>query len=355
MNLTARLFVFAFPAFLIFSGASQGAVGPDMGVNGGAGAAAASSPSTPSPYRTAQSKAASVSFTDVSPILAQKCVMCHSGPKAARDLRLGDYGAIMKGSKNGPVVVPGKPGESEIVRRIKGQRTPRMPMNGPPWLSDQEMRLIEQWIAGGASEGKSAALETQSIEEGKSAGSAAPRPASEGLGKPPETSEFVTYADVAPIFNTRCTKCHAEKGMMGRPPEGIRLNSYEAIVSGSERPVLLPGSPEASRMVRAIKGQSSPRMPKDGPPYLDDKEIELITRWIGDGARDANGKEPPVPVGAPILLKGRLNAKWQLDGLNLVVDGGTRLDKGPTVGDYVEVRGVVLSDGRIHATRIRPR
>jgi uncharacterized membrane protein len=355
MNLTARLFAFAFLGFVMFGATAQGAVSPEMGVNGGVGAVAGGSSSTPSPYRLAQSKASSVSFADVSPILNQRCAMCHSGPKAARDLRLDSYGDIMKGGKNGTVVVPGKPGESEIVRRIKGQRTPRMPMNGPPWLSDQETRLIEQWIAGGASEGKSAASEKEAVEESKSAGAVAPRPASNGSGKPPEPSEFVTYADVAPILNTRCTKCHAEKGMMGRPPEGIRLNSYEAIVSGSERPVLFPGSPEASRMVRAVKGLSSPRMPKDGPPYLDDKEIELITRWVGDGARDSNGQKPPVPVGASLRLEGRLTAKWQLDGLNLVVDGGTRLDKGPAVGDYVEVRGVVLNDGRIHATRIRPR
>ena len=155
MNLTARLFAFAFLGFLMFGAAAQGAVSHDMGVSGGVGVVAVSSSSSmPSPYRLAQSKAASVSFADVSSILTQRCAMCHSGPKAAHDLRLDNYGDIRKGGKNGPVVVPGKPGESEIVRRIKGKSTPRMPKNGPPWLSDQETRLIEQWIAGGASEGK---------------------------------------------------------------------------------------------------------------------------------------------------------------------------------------------------------
>jgi hypothetical protein len=33
-----------------------------------------------------------------------------------------------------------------------------MPFDGPPWLADEEMRLIEQWIAQGArdSEGRAA-------------------------------------------------------------------------------------------------------------------------------------------------------------------------------------------------------
>jgi hypothetical protein len=55
-------------------------------------------------------------------------------------------------------VVPGNPGSSELVRRIRGVSRPRMPFDGPPWLADEEMRLIEQWIAQGArdSEGRGA-------------------------------------------------------------------------------------------------------------------------------------------------------------------------------------------------------
>ena len=37
-------------------------------------------------------------------------------------------------------MVPGKPEASELVRRIRGQAHPRMPFDGPPYLSDDEIR-----------------------------------------------------------------------------------------------------------------------------------------------------------------------------------------------------------------------
>jgi hypothetical protein len=51
-------------------------------------------------------------------------------------------------------IVPGNPGSSELVRRIRGVSRPRMPFDGPPWLTDEEMLLIEQWIAQGARDGE---------------------------------------------------------------------------------------------------------------------------------------------------------------------------------------------------------
>ena len=150
-------------------------------------------------------------------------------------------------------------------------------------------------------------------------------------------------------------KCHMENGSMGPPPEGLRLDTYKSVVAGRDRARVIPGHPEASELVRRIRGQSLPRMPFDGPPYLDEAEIELITDWIEQGARSADGTKAILPVGAKVRLGGRLTGKWDLDGLPLIVDGATRLKKVPAVGDDVEVRGVVQGDGGIRATRIRRR
>lgn len=57
----------------------------------------------------------------------------------------------MKGSRNGPVVVPGAPERSELVLRVNGSREPRMPIDGPPWLTDEAVIVLENWIAAGAS------------------------------------------------------------------------------------------------------------------------------------------------------------------------------------------------------------
>jgi hypothetical protein len=48
------------------------------------------------------------------------------------------------------VVVPGAPEKSELVLRVNGSKEPRMPMSGPPWLNDQELKILESWIKTGA-------------------------------------------------------------------------------------------------------------------------------------------------------------------------------------------------------------
>ena len=160
---------------------------------------------------------------------------------------------------------------------------------------------------------------------------------------------------MAPIFLQRCVKCHSDGGIRGRAPEGLRLQSRELILRGGERSVVIPGVPAASELLRRIRGQSRPRMPLDGPPFLSDEEIRLISDWIAQGAPDAEGNRAPMPVGARVRLDGRLTGRWLLDGLPLVVGPGTRIRKGAGPGDYVEVRGVVSPDGSIRATRIRRR
>ena len=83
-------------------------------------------------------------------ILAERCVMCHQGEAAPLGLRLDSVDALLAGSRNGPVVKPGDPAGSELLRRLRGQSQPRMPLTGPPFLSDAEIASVETWIAAGA-------------------------------------------------------------------------------------------------------------------------------------------------------------------------------------------------------------
>lgn len=96
-----------------------------------------------------QQPAKGVSYSQVAPIFQNRCLMCHSGPKAPRGLHLDTYDNIMRGADH-KVVIPGDPQKSELMLRITGAKTPRMPRNGPPWLSQQETALVEEWIATGA-------------------------------------------------------------------------------------------------------------------------------------------------------------------------------------------------------------
>jgi hypothetical protein len=91
---------------------------------------------------------------DVRPILSNNCFKCH-GPDAAErkaGLRLDAQEHALKSSESGArAIVPGKPDESELVRRILAGDDERMP---PPdsnkRLSDAEKTLLKEWVAAGA-------------------------------------------------------------------------------------------------------------------------------------------------------------------------------------------------------------
>jgi len=234
------------------------------------------------------------------------------------------------------VALAGKPQDSELLQRLTGTRQPRMPMTGPPFLGNAEIALFERWIADGLQAG------------GEPPAPAAVAPAQSSGGP-------VTWAQVAPLLARRCTKCHAPQGLMGPPPEGLRLTSHAETLASGERARVVPGAPEASELLRRIRGQARPRMPYDGPPWLEEAEIALIAAWIEQGARDAEGQPAPSPSGARLRLHGSLGANWTLDGLPLRIAPGTRIDKSPRPGDYVQVRGRWSEDGAVDVERLRRR
>lgn len=118
-------------------------------------------------------------------------------------------------------------------------------------------------------------------------------PAQEALEA--ETTEMtrppgeVWYSDIEPIINQSCVKCHSDGSILGAPPEGLRHSSYETVIAGGDRLALVPGNAGASKVWRHVAGIETPRMPFDGPPFLEDNQIVLIERWIDGGARDAEG------------------------------------------------------------------
>lgn len=279
-------------------------------------------------------------YADVAPIFANNCIGCHGGADAVLGLRLDSLDGIRRGSENGPVALPGKPGQSELVRRIKGLSEPRMPLTGPPFLEDGLIARIEAWVAAGMPEGVSTT----------------PRAEAMPVRRLPMPGEPVAWSDVAPILLKRCVKCHTDNGLMpGGPPEGLRLKTLELVLAGGERVVVIPGNPGASELVRRIRGQSRPRMPLDGPPFLTDEEIRVIVDWIDRGAANDSGNTAPVPVGAKVRFEGVLTGRWAVDGTPVTVTTGARIDKNPRVGDHVEVRGTVAPDGSIFVERIRRR
>jgi mono/diheme cytochrome c family protein len=279
-----------------------------------------------------------VARADLEAILQARCAMCHGGATPSAGLRLDDLEGLLAGGTRGRMVEPGDPEGSELVRRLRGTSLPRMPL-GPAPLSDDEIDLFARWIASGA--------ETSPPAAGPVASAAAAPPAEPAAGP-------ITYAQVEPILLQNCVRCHAASGVMGPPPEGYRLDAYAEALRSDDRARIVPFAPDASELVRRIRGHALPRMPLGGPPWLGDADLELIVAWVADGARDANGDPASVPMGAELRLHGIWRGDGTLDGLPLVL-GDARIDDDARRDGYVQVRAVLAADGRIVVERIRGR
>jgi hypothetical protein len=104
-------------------------------------------------HRFAEPRPDSFYAVRVAPILEEQCAGCH-GPRLQRArLRVDSLGDVILGGKSGRVVVAGNPAESELYRRLLLPASdPRaMPAGNKPPLSAPEKRVIELWIASGAS------------------------------------------------------------------------------------------------------------------------------------------------------------------------------------------------------------
>ena len=82
-------------------------------------------------------------------LLAARCGACHGAEGGEGGLRLDSHQAIHRGGDHGPVVVPGRAAESELVARIGARDDDeRMPPDGDPLTAD-EVALVAAWIDAG--------------------------------------------------------------------------------------------------------------------------------------------------------------------------------------------------------------
>jgi hypothetical protein len=86
---------------------------------------------------------------DIRPIL-QDCARCHGGIKRQNGLSfLRRADALAPADSGARAIVPGKPGESELLRRVAATGKERMPPDGKP-LPVAQIEALREWIAAGA-------------------------------------------------------------------------------------------------------------------------------------------------------------------------------------------------------------
>jgi len=225
---------------------------------------------------------AAVDFArDIAPIFQKSCLPCHSGEKPQGGLRLDTEAQILKGGQSGKAIIPGDSAKSQLVKRLIGEgEETRMPMGANPLLAAQ-IKLIRAWI------------DQDALAVAESAPPAQITPVASHL----EPSSSGLFAGrIRPILAARCYTCHGPDVQQN----GLRLDSVAAILKGSDNGrVVMPSDSGKSPLVRRLIALDRPQMPYGAPP-LSAEEVELIRKWIDQGA---NGPDSSAPVVATAPLK----------------------------------------------------
>lgn len=93
------------------------------------------------------------------------------------------------------------------------------------------------------------------------------------------------HRQLRPIFQRSCQGCHQPAKAGGK----FVITSHELLRSSGrgKEPIVVPGKPDESLLVTQIspEGNEPPEMPKDAPA-LSASDVELVRRWIAEGAQD---------------------------------------------------------------------
>ena len=90
-------------------------------------------------------------YAAVDAIFKSNCVSCHGGMGPGRGgIELTSYASLMKGGREGAIVVAGDPSGSALVQALRGQNGKQQMPKGHPPLTDDQIKTIEDWIKAGA-------------------------------------------------------------------------------------------------------------------------------------------------------------------------------------------------------------
>jgi hypothetical protein len=258
-------------------GSRDAAAGAGGGDAGGAGrdAAAAGADAGSAPAAGSASPSAPVSFSnDVAPIFAAKCTDCHHDVVPTH-LDLTEPFDPEVGLVNNPstwdeeqlLVEPSHPERSFLVKKIVGDdldhEGAQMPLHLPR-LDDEQIEILETWIADGALDDDLYRDEVVYIfGDGMTLGSKA----------------------------GRCAFCHYEGGDL----HPNLMNPFDpetgavGVVGAYGRVLIEPGDPDSSFLMEKVRGTFPAGLGQQMPLWHDpvtDEELAVIELWIAEGAAD---------------------------------------------------------------------
>jgi len=138
---------------------------------------------------------------------------------------------------------------------------------------------------------------------------AEPEPSGSASGDPAAVEFF--EKQVRPILVARCSECHGAE----KPKGSLRLDSRAAILAGGDTgPAVVPGKPDESLLIDAIRYGDLYKMPPDS--QLPAAELRTLEQWVERGVPwGAEAADETAPAGKPFDLAARAG-HWSFQPLS---------------------------------------
>ena len=106
---------------------------------------------------------------------------------------------------------------------------------------------------------------------------------------PVQAQEEVGFkADIHPILHDYCLSCH-QPGGKGYEASGLDMTTYKSLMKGTKfGSVIKPGDSFTSVLIQLVEGRAhaSIKMPLGMDGGLSKKNINLLKKWVDQGAKD---------------------------------------------------------------------
>lgn len=170
------------------------------------------------------------------------------------------------------------------------------------------------------------------------------------------TKKISYYQQIRPIFQANCQGCHQPAKAGGE----FNMTTYAALVHGGESgdAAIVPGKPDESNLLTMITPSGGKAEMPQGKPPLAESDVELVRRWIAEGAVDDTPagarqrfdlRHPPLYVRPPVVA----SLDFSPDGRRLAVAGFHEVLLWKADGSQRLARLVGMSD-RIEKVRFSP-
>jgi len=198
---------------------------------------------------------------EIYPIFKESCIACHGPEKQKGKYRMDTKAAAFKDTDYGPTIVAGKSEHSSLIHMVAGlvEEMLMPPPSDKPGQSEpltkEQIGLLRAWIDQGA----------------------------KWPDGPVDVEKPITFAtDIQPILATACGSCHG-----GNSPQGeFNALSLSTVLKGGSNygAVVEPGNAPKSSLITIISGLDED-LPQPEKHKLPAKQIELVKRWIAQGAK----------------------------------------------------------------------